>query len=273
MPRSARKISNSKIYHIMTRGNEKGNIFWDCEDKNRYLKTLEFQKEKRGFEIYAYCLMSNHVHLILKELNDQDVSRIMQGINVSYSYYFNKKYERVGHLFQGRFRSEPIESKSYCLEATRYIHNNPIKASICKKVSNYNWSSYKDYMKLDDKLVDINFILDIYSLKPRVATKMLDNFTRKINDDKFIEYEENEEVSVLLKGSQEIKKYINNYLIQNQILIENINSNKEIRNKLIRNIKKNSNISVRDLAVLLNISKSVIQRIATSGTGDGSSSH
>lgn len=145
MPRQRREISKTSVYHIMMRGNEKKDIFIDEEDKMKFIDILIEKKQDEAYYLYAYCLMNNHVHLIIKEGKDE-LSRIMKRINISYAHYFNDKYDRVGHIFQDRFRSEAIESEAYLLSAIRYIHMNPVKANVVKETSQYSWSSYNLYI-------------------------------------------------------------------------------------------------------------------------------
>ncbi|MBP2629001.1 MAG: transposase [Firmicutes bacterium] len=122
-------------------------------------------KETGNYEIYAYCLMDNHVHLLLCDTKDE-ISRTMKRICVSYVYYFNKKYKRIGHLFQDRYRSEVVEEDAYLLSVARYIHKNPLKAGMVKRVEDYKWSSYAQYLSANkDKfnLIERSFLLSMFS--------------------------------------------------------------------------------------------------------------
>ena len=105
MPRQERKKSKTGIYHVMLRGINQQTIFEDEEDNQRFLQTLKDYQEKSGYIIYAYCLMGNHIHLLMKE-GEEDIGLAFKRIGVSYVYWYNWKYERRGHLFQGRFKSE-----------------------------------------------------------------------------------------------------------------------------------------------------------------------
>ena len=98
-------------------------------------------KEKYDFDIYAYCLMSNHIHLLIKE-EKEPIEQIMKRIATRFVYWYNVKYQRVGHLFQDRFKSEPVENDAYFMTVIRYIHQNPLKAGLCKDISAYKYSSY-----------------------------------------------------------------------------------------------------------------------------------
>lgn len=125
MSRRARKLVDSGTYHIMLRGIEKKYIFIDDEDKQRIIDTILRKREMDGFKLYSYCIMDNHIHLLIKE-NKETISKTIKRIGTSYAYYFNKKYNRIGHLFQDRFRSEAINDDAQILTAIRYIHNNRV---------------------------------------------------------------------------------------------------------------------------------------------------
>ena len=126
MPRKARIKSNSGIYHIIMRGINRQTIFEDEEDYNKFIQTLQRFKEICEYKIYAYCLMGNHLHLLLGEGKDP-LETVMRKICGSYVFWYNQKYGRVGNLFQDRYMSEPVEYNSYLLNVTRYIFRNPIK--------------------------------------------------------------------------------------------------------------------------------------------------
>ena len=138
MSRTARNKSETGIYHIMLRGADRRIIFSDDEDCERFLETLAKVKEVSGFLLYAYCLMGNHVHLLLKE-EKEPLELIFKRLGASYVYYYNWKYELRGHLFQDRFRSESIENDAYFLDVLRYICQNPVKAGLCPSPSDYPW--------------------------------------------------------------------------------------------------------------------------------------
>jgi len=139
----------------MVRGNQKQITFIEEEDFAKYLDLLRHYKRKYGFKLYGYCLMPNHVHLILEVEDGIDLSKIMQGLNQAYTLWFNKKYEKVGHLWQGRYKSMVIQKNKYMLDCLEYVELNPIRANISKSPFDYPWSSWKarlGYMK--DGLLD-----------------------------------------------------------------------------------------------------------------------
>ena len=162
MARQARKKSQTGIYHLMMRGNNKDQIFFDEQDYKKFISILIQCKKISHFEMYAYCIMPNHVHLLLKE-TDEDISTIMKRIECRFVYWYNAKYHRIGLLFQDRFRSEPIETDEYFLCALKYIHYNPIKAGLAKNCSDYEYESYHWYFE-NGILIDKDFPLSLMSI-------------------------------------------------------------------------------------------------------------
>jgi REP element-mobilizing transposase RayT len=152
MSRAQRAKSETAIYHALVRGINQQTIFEDSEDCQQFLDILAEVKVITKFELYAYCLMDNHVHLLLKE-TDEPLAQIFKRLGVRYVQWFNQKYQRSGHLFQDRFKSEPINDEAYFITVIRYIANNPVKAGLCNKPENYQWSSLR-LLKTKDPLID-----------------------------------------------------------------------------------------------------------------------
>lgn len=157
MPRQARKKAESGIYHVMLRGIDRQLIFEDSEDHFRFLDIVQECRQLCNFKLYAYCLMGNHVHLLIK-VQESGLETIFKRIGGRYVYYYNAKYQRTGHLFQDRFKSEPIDDDSYFLTVLRYIHQNPVKAKLCSKVEEYPFSSFGEYLR-ESTFVDTGFAL------------------------------------------------------------------------------------------------------------------
>ena len=155
-----REISSLNIYHVIYRGNNKQRIFEDSDDYGKFLAVLHKYQPICGFKLIAYCLMSNHIHLLIK-VGEIPMSRIFQRIIPSFVYWYNKKYERVGNLFQARFLSRPVNNSSQLLTVIRYIHQNPVKAAICSRPEHYQYSSYKDYF--DNDMIDSRFVRSVVS--------------------------------------------------------------------------------------------------------------
>lgn len=147
MPRSARQKSNTDIYHIILRGVNRQYIFEEEEDYDRFLFLLGHYKKVCGFQLYAWCLMPNHIHLLMKE-GRESVSTVFRRLGTSFVYWYNLKYGRTGHLFQDRFKSESVEDDAYFLTVLRYIHLNPVKAGLCGRPEDYPYSSYSRYFDL-----------------------------------------------------------------------------------------------------------------------------
>ncbi|WP_442596860.1 transposase [Neobacillus sp. D3-1R] len=131
-------------YHITARGNRKFFIFYDDKDHQQYLSILKETQEQLPYYLHSYCLMSNHIHLLL-ETQNIPITEIMKTIQTHYAVYFNKRYDLVGHVFQGRFKSDLIKDASHFLNTSRYIHTNPLEAEITSEIQDYPWSSYPAY--------------------------------------------------------------------------------------------------------------------------------
>ena len=219
MPRMARQKSSTKVYHVILRGNAKQDIFLDKQDYCKFIKEICNTKEKYLYELYVYCLMTNHVHLVIYDKMD-NISKALQSLTVSYSSYWNKKYERVGHLFQNRFLSKNVETESYLKSLCRYIHQNPSKGGI-KKMEEYCWSSYQEYIK-EKKIINEEQVLKVFGNSKEEAVKNFIEFHKinQIEDNikELMEYEMIERLSdeqaaqyiakiFELKNPQEIMQY------------------------------------------------------------------
>ena len=155
MPRIGRLKSGTGIYHVMLRGINRQDIFEEPEDYWAFIKILAAVQERLEDDlvtrsttchIYAYCLMPNHVHLLLCEKN-WTLGKVVKSLAASYAFFFNKKYGRLGHLFQDRFKSEPCNDSSYFMTLFRYIHQNPVKAGLVSRAEEYEYSSWgNDYL-------------------------------------------------------------------------------------------------------------------------------
>jgi putative transposase len=135
-------------FHVGTRGNNKRQIFFDGDDRKRFLLLLGKVARKYAWSIYAYCLMGNHYHLVLK-LSEAGLSRGMCELNTAYAVGFNARYERMNHLFGRRFWSEYISTEAYLWEAIRYVLQNPVRAGLCAVCDDWPWSSYRGTVRLE----------------------------------------------------------------------------------------------------------------------------
>jgi putative transposase len=132
------------LYHALSRGNGRQDIFYDDQDRHLFLKTVGEMSERFEIDVFAYALMGNHYHLLLKT-NRANLSKSMQWFGLTYTRRFNNRHDRVGHLFQGRFKSIIVQNDAYLLALSCYIHRNPLRAGIAKRLADYRWSSYKCY--------------------------------------------------------------------------------------------------------------------------------
>ena len=157
MPRRVRELLDEGIYHVFNRGNDKMNLFLEHGDYVYFLKQWGRLKKELRFELYHYCLMSNHFHFLLKVNLGHDLVTLMHRVQLSYACYFKKKYDFVGHVFQERFRSPRIAEDSYYLQCGRYIERNPVKAGLVKEATDYLFSSASFYgLGISNELVTPN---------------------------------------------------------------------------------------------------------------------
>jgi len=164
MARQLRIEYEGAFYHITSRGNMRGQIFWDKNDRVKFQDILKRTKDRYKYFLHAYVLMNNHYHLLI-ETPHSNIKQIMQNINTSYTVYINKRHRRSGHLFQGRYKSFIVDKEGYLLELGRYIHLNPVSAGIVQRADDYKWSSYKEYVEgnAKQKITDTEDTLYLFS--------------------------------------------------------------------------------------------------------------
>ena len=151
MPRRARVVFEGVVHHITQRGNYRQNVFEDDSDKRKYVEFIREYSEKYGMKIYAYCLMSNHVHFIAAPVKEDSLAMTFKYSNMRYSSYFNRKNKRSGHLWQGRFYSCPLQFE-HALEALRYVERNPVRARMVELPWEYEWSSAREHVGFDGEI-------------------------------------------------------------------------------------------------------------------------
>lgn len=183
MPRAARKKSSEYMYHVMSRSISEVDLFQNCEDKYYYLALLKRYKEKYQCKIYSYCLMDNHVHIFINPCG-ADISTFMLSLNTAYVCYFNRKYERHGHLFQGRFASTIVDNDMYSLRLSAYIHNNAKDLpGFNGQEELYQYSSFGIYtgLRVDGfNIVDTEFLLKLFSNNKIKAQQKFKAFTESM---------------------------------------------------------------------------------------------
>jgi len=247
MPRTARQESATGIYHIMLRGINQQTIFNDEEDYQKFLEVLKDCKAISVFEIYAYCLMSNHIHILIK-VEKETLAQIVKRIGVRYVYWYNWKYYRRGHLFQDRFKSEPVEDDSYFLTVLRYIHQNPKKAWIAKQLDEYKYSSFNEY-------VEENFIVNTQFALGMVDKAQFILFNQAENDDKCLEYDYSDFRITDIEAREIIKKISKCENIERFLNLE-----VEKRNKYIKMFKEKG-MSIRQISRLTGVNFGIVRGI------------
>ena len=247
MPRQARRKSKSGIYHIMLRGINQQQIFEDSEDFNKFLQVLKDCKAISEFQIYAYCLMGNHIHLLVREIKEP-IEQIMKRIATRFVYWYNIKYQRVGHLFQDRFKSEPIEDDAYFLTVLRYIHQNPIKADICKKIEQYEYSSYNEFFSLP-YIIDTDFVFDLLDKEQFI------HFNRENSFDKCLDVDDKHLIKVTDEQAQKIIEKISR--CKNVAEFQKLSNN--LKQKYINKFHQNG-ISIRQIVRLCGETKGMVEK-------------
>jgi len=269
VPRQARIKGEFSIYHIIQRGNEKKNLFLSSEDNAKFVEILGRMKIKYKFFLYAFCLMGNHVHLLIDD-NGNDISKIIKSVNVSYAQYFNRKYQRCGHLFQDRFWSELVKDERYFLQVSRYIHNNPVRAGVAKEPAEYCWSSYNIYAgRTEDlyKLIDKGKVLAIFSPDPEIALREYMEFMHceESSLESFLDVEEDfngVNNSDCISSVEQARIRIKHALAMENIPNEELNNNIRVRNDLMKQIRRNSSLTLKEIGELFGgISESRVSRI------------
>ena len=264
MPRQSRQSSGTGIYHVMMRGINHQNIFEDEEDNRYFLDCLErmgYQTDDEGLPVkanctyYAYCLMSNHVHLLIRE-REEKVSQTLKRISDSYVYYYNRKYQRSGHLFKERFKSEPVNDMEYFVILLRYIHQNPVKAGISETVGDYAWSSWKEYngeVFEQARLCCIETVLrrmKYEELEELVCTPLADDCViMDIDDEKIRHRLSDEQVKQLINETAKTESASD---------FQRLGRNRQ--GEILRDLRKQG-ASIRQLERLTGISRGLISRL------------
>ncbi len=277
MARPLRIEYEGAFYHVTSRGNEKKDIFSSADDYEQFKTYLYEAREKFGYKLHAYVLMTNHFHLLI-ETPEANLNRLMHYINGSYSGYFNRHNRRVGHLFQGRYKAILVDRDSYLMELSRYMHLNPVRSSMVEKPEDYAYSSYRSYIfPAGENIVDRDMIMGMVSNKPKEALERYRYFTEQeigqkvespfkkvyagmiLGEERFIKsalkkvketWEGKEEISHRRKmypvsGAEEIIELIcKEYKVPRE---EALKKRGEIRNLAIYLLKRNSGLTNRQI--------------------------
>jgi REP element-mobilizing transposase RayT len=231
-------------------------LFRDNNDHYKFLSILQDVKDLHGFWLYSYCLMKNHAHLLIQE-DKIEIPKIMKSVCIRFAIYFNQKYDRVGHVFQDRFKSELIDGETYFIVCARYIHRNPLKAGIVSDLASYRWSSYPAYAtpRSYDELVDKKFLYEIFSANPEEAVASLKEFTE------ITPQQEEEPVFIDIDDKPDNILHIQRILGKHGLTIPAFKKvSRKLRRSILIEILNSTSISERKLASLLNISRPAIAK-------------
>lgn len=176
MARKPRLHVPGGIYHVLLRGNGGQDIFFARQDRVRFLKLLEDGVERFGCRVHAFCLMTNHVHLLV-QVGHLPLAKLLQNLSFRYTRFINKRKKRLGHLFQGRYKAFLVDAESYLLELVRYIHNNPVRANMVKDAESHPWSSHRVYSGLEElPWLTTDWVLGQFGEKRSSARQQYSNF-------------------------------------------------------------------------------------------------
>jgi REP element-mobilizing transposase RayT len=254
MPRTRRVKSETGIYHVILRGINKQIIFEDDEDHEMFLKTLKQYKSQSQYKLLAYCLMGNHVHLLLKT-EKEELGQIFRRIGASYVYWYNHKYNRTGHLFQDRYKSEVVETDAYLFAVLRYIHQNPIKAGIVQTLEEYTWSSYAEYLRLtNDQYVDQDFVLNLFDENRTKAIDDFKVFNETKTDEECLDIRERRTIS----DQEAIKLIKKKYAVASSRELNHFEGKK--RTKCLKFLLKKG-LSERQIARITGISRYIVRKV------------
>lgn len=245
----------------MLRGNERRDIFLDDADRLTFIDFLYAKKSDEGCLLYAYCLMDNHVHIVVKE-GCNGIAKLMKRIGTSYVKYFNQKYQRVGHLFQDRYKSENIETDSYFLTVIRYVHQNPEKAGI-DRYEVYKWSSYQAYLSgpgVTRYLPEMAEVLGMFSQETEVALDCFRQFHTEYDGEVCLDICNCREVDEKIEA--DVRRLLNDILQSNGVTLKDIakKENTHILKELVLKLRNDTGLSGRKLSQLTGINRETIRR-------------
>ncbi len=212
MGRTIRIEYPGALYHVTSRGNERKKIYYDEYDYLKFLSILNDYYERFGILIYCFVLMGNHYHLIM-ETPYGELQKIMHGINSAYTGHFNRRHQRIGHLFQGRYQALLVDKDSYLLQLSRYIHLNPVRAGIVEKPEDFRWSSYQGFMGKErkEKWVNYDAVLSLLSNNEENARQLYLKYVHEMPAQK-IESPLKDTYAQLVLGGEEFIEKIENII-------------------------------------------------------------
>ncbi len=253
MPRIARKYMTVSFFHLMTQGINKEYIFENKKDKTMYEKLIFLYKDEFDVNILSYSIMDNHTHILIKVETVESMSKFMHKVNTQYATYYNKKYGRTGYVFKNRYKAQMINSLKHLYRCIDYIHDNPVKAGICKNRNQYQYSSFTKLYQCSQTKAMI--ALERY-LKDSFIDKKHDSDENNLEDNDNIIFLEDMDEDKQSICEKEINKYIVEKQIDRKILLKNKENLREIVSRL-----KSKKISYRIMAEKLGIGRETLRRL------------
>lgn len=227
----------------MVRGVNRQDIFHDEDHFRKYLDILLSVLLESGSRLLGYCLMRNHAHLLI-DTGNSSISEIMKSLGISYAQWYNRKNERCGHVFQDRFKSEPVENDSYLFTVIRYIHQNPVKAGIVAKAEDYPWSSCRSYYGEEESLPGLThtqYILSLFADTTEKAIPLFRHYMEEHNNDQCLEDIEEGKITDT-QASKLIKKALQGHKV------EILHEMPELeRNIILRKLKEEDGLGIRQI--------------------------
>lgn len=246
MPKFIRKnLKGIEFVHVTTHGIDNNYIYQTITEKREIKKLILENQEKFKIKVIAYCIMNNHLHLLLNFKDPKDLSGYMHKINTSYAIYYNKNHKRTGYVYKDRFYSQIIKNKGHLINAIIYIHNNPVKAKICSNAGNYKFSSYNDILSEKN-----NDAIKIFSSKKQYIETHKKN---KYNITYSVDFEK-----ITLEEAEQI---LDIYLQRNKLDKEKLKEQKEKTYEICKKLKEDYKITYRDLEKITGIGRESIRRI------------
>ena len=247
MPRKSRKSSKSNFYHVIVQGINKNYIFEKREDKEKYRNLIKKKLEESNIVVLAYCIMGNHTHFLIYSEKSEYLSKYMQRLNTTYSQFYNRKNKRVGYVFKDRYNSQEILNIKHLYNCLRYIHNNPVKAGIVINEEEYEYSSYNEFIVKRCIINDesINLLFGTLTNYKEFFDLIHNNASE--NDNDFIDVKEKNIEDFIFQTEKKYNKSIRDII-----------KNKEILKKIIKEARLRTNVTIRELAEILDVSKSTV---------------
>jgi len=247
MPRLARNsLVGKQFIHVIVQGINKEEIFLTEREKLEYIKLLNKYKEEYVINIISYCVMNNHVHILINTENIDKLTKYMHKVNTSYGIYYNKNRKRVGYVYRDRFKTQIINNEKHLYNCILYIHNNPVKANICKNVSQYKFSSYEKFLNKSNQ----DLMIEIFGNKNNYIKA---NKTEKEEEIDFIEDESDNNTNII--------NTIKDYFIKNKTDYIGIKVKNNLLEEITLELKNKYNLSNIKISKYLEVSKYKIDKI------------